>query len=156
MLPQREKGRKRPFGPLDDLVVRVLHKGATLGDLETGGRSTLMNNGVITELRNVVSFAELAVGDQLIIETERSTYTFSMCIPSQRLGALRGGRLPDGHEAFAIGAVSGQHAFWKGGLRVGDRAIFLSPAEKAHDSSARLVTSQVVRIQVVWREPRAA
>lgn len=115
-----------------------------------------MERGVVTEFRNVVSFAELAVGDQLVIDTARSTYTFSMADPSQRLGALDGGSLPAQQDAFAIGAVSGEHAFWKGGVRVGDRAVFLSPVRQAHDSSARLVTSQVVRIRVVWREPRAA
>ncbi len=115
-----------------------------------------MREGEVREIRNVVSFAELAAGDQLVIETVRSTYTFSMSDPAQRLGALAGGSLTNLQEAFAIGAVSGEHAFWKGGVRVGDRAVFLSPIKQAHDSSARLVTSQVVRISVVWREPRAA
>lgn len=115
-----------------------------------------MDNGVVTESRNVVSFAELAVGDQLVIETERSTYTFSMSDPSQRRGALQGGSLPEDHEAFAVGAVSGAHAFWKGGVRVGDRAVFLSPMIQEHDTSARLVTSHVVGIRIRWREPRAA
>ena len=115
-----------------------------------------MATGEVRENRNVVSFAELAAGDQLVIETARSVYTFSMSDPSQRLGALGGGSLPALQQAFAIGAVSGEQAFWKGGVRVGDRAVFLSPIRQAHDSSARLVTSQVIRISVVWREPRAA
>ena len=115
-----------------------------------------MSNGVVTEIRNVVSFAELAAGDQLVIETARSTYTFSMSDPSQRLGALGGGSLIENQTAFAVGAVSGEHAFWKGGVRVGDRAVFLSPIVQAHDTSARLVTSQVLQIRVVWKVPRAA
>ena len=115
-----------------------------------------MGSGVVTEIRNVVSFAELAAGDRLVIETARSTYTFAMSDPSQRLGSLGGGNLPDAQSAFAIGAVSGEHAFWKGGVRVGDRAVFLSPNLRAHDTSSRLVTSQVVRISIEWREPHAA
>lgn len=115
-----------------------------------------MANGVVDEVRDIVSFAELAAGDQLVIETVRSTYTFLMSDPAQRLGALGGGCLRESQAAYAVGAVSGEHAFWKGGVRVGDRAVFLSPIQQTHDTSARLVTSQVVRIRVLWREPRAA
>lgn len=115
-----------------------------------------MDNCVVAEQRNVISFAELAMGDRLVIQTSRSTYVFTIQDPSTRLGTLTGGsavRLPS---AYAVGAVSSTHAFWKGGLRVGERAVFVGPVVSVTDSSSRFVTSVVQAIQVHWRTRRVA
>ena len=115
----------------------------------------IQRNESVDRVREV-RFDELSPGDVLMLRTQNSEYRFEITDPGSRTGTLKGGRITSGREAVLGGVVDEGSDYWGDGARSGARALFFLVGPQHTQGFNRILTSEVLSIQVRHDQDRRA
>ena len=100
------------------------------------------------ELQEVL-YSDLRTNDRLVLETGRSTYSFTVTDLANRRGMLVGGNVDEEREAIFSGSLQPTKELWEQGVRVGTRATFFLVVPNDLSGFSQVITSPVLAIRLV-------
>ena len=100
------------------------------------------------ELQEVL-YSDLRTNDRLVLETGRSTYSFTVTDLANRRGMLVGGNVDQEREAIFSGSLQPTKELWEQGVRVGTRATFFLVVPNDLSGFSQVITSPVLAIRLV-------
>ena len=100
------------------------------------------------ELQEVL-YSDLRTNDRLVLETGRSTYSFTVTDLANRRGMLVGGNVDQEREAIFSGSLQPTKELWEQGIRVGTRATFFLVVPNDLSGFSQVITSPVLAIRLV-------
>ena len=101
-----------------------------------------------SELQEVL-YSDLRTNDRLVLETGRSTYSFTVTDHANRRGMLVGGNVDREREAIFSGSIQPTKELWEQGVRVGARATFFLVVPNDLSGFSQVITSPILGIGVV-------
>jgi hypothetical protein len=96
-----------------------------------------------------ILYSDLHTNDRLVLETGRSTYTFTVTDYANRRGMLVGGNVDQEREAIFSGSIQPTRELWEQGIRVGARATFFLVVPNDLSGFSQVITSPILAINLV-------
>lgn len=96
-----------------------------------------------------VVFAALQNRDCFVMETGRSTYSFTVTDKTNRRGLLIGGNVAEARQAVFSGSLNDGREIWEHGVRLGERATFFLVSSDDPSGFRQVITSRLVRIRLI-------